>query len=179
MIAPIVPDAEAEAGAFADFARGEEGIENPAEVLVGNAVARIGDEQLDSVGLGNVARADADLPRRPRPHRLFGVQQQVEQRLLELAAVAEDRGQAGLELGLQLDRLQAELIGAQRQHPAHEVGDVLFGARGRLAARRRAGCARSARRARTLRRCAAVVRRPGVGRVCPGLVPSSGQLRSR
>ena len=56
-----VADAEAEAGAFADFAGGEERIEDPAQVLVGDAVAGVGDEELDRVGLGDVPRADPDL----------------------------------------------------------------------------------------------------------------------
>ena len=66
---------------------------------------------------------------RASAHRLLGVQHEVEQRLLQLAAVDEHGRQAGLELGLQLDAVQAELVGAQRQHAVHDVGDVLRRAR--------------------------------------------------
>ena len=45
------------------------------------------DEQLDGGGLFDIARADAQAPRRPAPHRLLGVENQVQQRLLQLAAV--------------------------------------------------------------------------------------------
>ena len=81
--------------------------------------------------------ADADAAHGARAHRLLGVEQQVQQRLLQLAAVAEDRRQPGLERGLHLDRVEAELVGAERQHAGHHVGDVLLGARRGLPPRER------------------------------------------
>ena len=134
---------------------------------------------------GTCRAPHADLPRRPRPHRLFGVQQQVEQRLLQLAAVAEDGRQAGLELRLQLDRVQAELVGAQRQDAVHHVGDVLLGARGGLPAREREQVADDLRGALGLLGDAPqIVRRaPRSAGSCsprsPPAVPPAGAARSR
>jgi hypothetical protein len=92
-----------------------------------------------------VPRADVNAPDRSGAHRLFGVEQQVEQRLLQLTAVAEHRRQPGLEVGHQLYRLQVEFIGAQRKDTGHDVGDVLLGARRRLAAGERQQVADDAR----------------------------------
>ena len=53
-------------------------------------------EELDRGGLFDVARADADRRGVRRAHRLLGVEQQVQQRLLQLAAVGRaPRGRLG------------------------------------------------------------------------------------
>ena len=66
---------------------------------------------------------------RAAAHGALGVQDEIEQRLLQLAAVGDDRRKAWLELRHELDAAQPELVGAQRQHALHELGEVLRRAR--------------------------------------------------
>ena len=93
------------------------------------------------------ARADGQPARRAAAHRLLGVQDQIEQRLLQLAAVGNHRRQPRVELGHELDAAQPELVGAQRQHALHEIGDVLRRPRRGLPSRKRQQVADDARRA--------------------------------
>ena len=109
-----------------------------------------------AAGPGVEPRADREAPRRAAAHGPLGVQDEVEQRLLQLAAVGDDGRQPGLELGHELDAAQPELVGPQRQHALHELGRRPAARAPRSAAGRTpAGCARCSPRAPTPRRCGA------------------------
>ncbi len=132
-----VADAQTESGAFADVAGGEEGIEDAREVGRIDAVTRVGDEHFNRVRLAIEPRANREPPRWPVPHRLFAVQNQIEQRLLELSAIGDRLRQPGLELGHELDVVEPQVVAAQRQHAADEIGNVLRHSRRALTPRER------------------------------------------
>ena len=90
-----VADAQPEARALANFTRREERIEDAAEVLVIDPVPGVGDEELDRRRPRIETRADGQAARRAAAHRALGVQNEVEQRLLQLAAVGDDRREPG------------------------------------------------------------------------------------
>ena len=129
---------------------------------------------LDRVRVLGGIGADGDRPGRIAD-RVFGVHHQVEDDLLDLLAVDEHRQHAGVQLELQRDVAQRELVLAQPRRGADDLIEV--GRRRDPASsggRRRAGCARSARRA-TLP--AGRSRDRGAGR-CRGALRSSAR-RSR
>ena len=115
--------------------------------VVVDAMARVGDEQLDGVPTPRrTARRRGGGASCAAAHRLLGVQEEVEQRLLQLAAVAERPAAAPARSRRRARRVQAELVGAQRQHAVHQVGDVLRRALGGLPARERQQVADDPRR---------------------------------
>ena len=132
-----VADAEAEARPLPDVARREERVEHATDVVLGNAMTRIADRELDGRSFFDIPRADPEAARRASAHRLFRVQHEVEQRLLELASVGEDAGKVRLVLGVELDAAQAELVHPQGEHAADEIDDVLRRTFGRLPPRER------------------------------------------
>ena len=91
-----VRDGQAEAGALADFLRREERIEDLRLHLVGNARAVVVDLEDDRLLIGVVPGADDEHAAAVgRQHRLLGVDDQIEQHLLDLVAVGEHLRQAG------------------------------------------------------------------------------------
>ena len=100
-----VADAEAEARAFADVARREERIEDAPDVVVGDAVPRVADGELDGRRLLDVPRADRGARRgarraSPAPRSA----RRLSSACWSWPASASDAGQLRLVLGLQLDR---------------------------------------------------------------------------
>ena len=91
-----VGDRQPEAGALADLLRREERIEDLRLQLVGNARAVVVDLEHHRFLLGVVPGAnDEHAAAVGREHRLLGVDDQVEQHLLDLVAVGEHLRQAG------------------------------------------------------------------------------------
>jgi len=112
-----VADAETKAGTFANFLRGEEGIED----LVGmrDAVTVVGERNFHRIsGLGGHdldARGATDLA-----HRVVGVVQDVEEDLLELVGVTDDIGQVFIEMLDDFDSVAVEIVGAELDGPAQD-----------------------------------------------------------
>ena len=103
--------------------------------------------ELDGGSASSNRRGRLQTARRPPAHRLLGVQNQVQQRLLNLAGVGDDRRQPRLVRRLQLDRVEAKVVGTQRQHSGDELPDVLRSPRGGLSSRERQQVAHDPRRA--------------------------------
>ena len=133
-----VADAQAKAGAFADVARREERIEDAATGSRGSMPWPVSLMKSSTAAGGLVeARPDVQaLGGRPRI-ACSAFSSEVQQRLLELAAVGDDLRQPRLELGHELDAVQPEFVGAKRHHAAEQIGDVLRRARRRLPPRER------------------------------------------
>ena len=129
-----VADAETKAGAFADIAGREERVENAGQIGGLDAVPGVGDEQFDRRRGLVVARSYPQPFWRAAAHRLLGIEQQIQQRLLDLAAVRHDRRQRRIKLRHELHVVQPVFVGAQRQDAPEQVGDVLWRARRGLTA---------------------------------------------
>ena len=91
----LVDDRQAEARARADFLRREERVANLAQVLLGNAAARVGDADRDVVGIVQL-RLDDDLAL--RLDGLGRVRDDVEEHLVDLRRRALDLGKLAVEL---------------------------------------------------------------------------------
>src|SRR5258706_403206 len=86
-----VRDGQAKTGALADFLRREKRIEDFRLDLLGNAWTVVVDLEDDRLLLGIMPAAHhQDAAAVGRQHRLFGVDDEVEQHLLDLMAVGED-----------------------------------------------------------------------------------------
>ena len=106
-----VADAEPEPGSLADVAGREEWIEDAPEIAVLDAVPRVRHRDLHGAGVGDVRRADLEPPRRAPAHRLFGVEHEVQQRLLQLARVREHARETPLERHLDVHEPRAHVGG--------------------------------------------------------------------
>ena len=120
-----VGDRESQARALADLLCREERIENPASDVDRHAGAVVADLERHGVLLGVMPGAD---DQRAAPvggeHRLFGVDHQVEQHLLDLVRVGEDLGQARCERGHDVDIGQALFVRSERQRFGHHLVEV-------------------------------------------------------
>ena len=93
-----VGDGEAEAGPFADFLRREERVEDLRLRVAWNARSIVGDFENGGIAVAVVTGANDQRAASIRgEHRLFGVDQQVEQHLLDLMRVRKDLRNAGRE----------------------------------------------------------------------------------
>ena len=82
---------QSEPSSLANILRGEEGIENLRLHFNGDAGAIVTDFQCDDLGLGIVPRADDErTPAVRREHCLLGIDDQVEQHLLDLMRIRKD-----------------------------------------------------------------------------------------
>ena len=118
-------DGEAEAGA-AELARGRfvglgEALEQPADLLLGQADAGVGDGEAHPVGPGlpEAPHGQNDVP---VLRELGGVADQVDQRLAQLQLVLMHRAQAGLRIALEVE---AEMVALLRDERLRRGGDVL------------------------------------------------------
>ena len=95
-----VRDGQPEPGALADLLRREERIEDLGLHIRRHARTVVGDLEGDRVALDVVPRADDERAAAVgREHRLLGVDDQVEQHLLDLVRVGKDLRQPGGERG--------------------------------------------------------------------------------
>ena len=109
-----VGDREAEAGALSGRFRREERVVDPREMLGENALAGVRDLGDDIRAVD--ARGDAEPP--AAGHRVAGVEQQVEEDLLQLELVADEHQRRRRQLAAHLDAALLELMFEQRQHVA-------------------------------------------------------------
>ena len=79
-----VADAQTEPGAITDITRCEERIEDPRQARVIDAVSGVGHRELDRGRRLVEPGGNRQTPRRAAAHRLLGIQNQVQQRLLEM-----------------------------------------------------------------------------------------------
>src|SRR5439155_5959064 len=95
-----VRDGKAETGSFANFLRREEGVEDSRLRVVWNARTIIGDFENGGIALVVMTGSNGQHPASiGGEHRLFGVDQQVEEHLLDLMRVRKDFRNAGSEVG--------------------------------------------------------------------------------
>ena len=125
-----VGDRQAEAGALADILRREERIEDPRLHVVRHAGAVVVDLENDRVAIGVVPRAHDERAAPVRgDHRLFGVDDQIQQDLLALVRVGEHLRQSRGQRLEDVDVAQALLVRAQGQRLAHDLVEVHHRAR--------------------------------------------------
>ena len=111
-----IGDRQAEAGALADRFGGEERIVDARDVFAGNPGARIGDFDHGAVALetgGNRQPATAR-------HRVLGIQEEIEEHLLQLVLHADDDHRRVGQLPSHLDAVQLELVLEQAEHVADD-----------------------------------------------------------
>src|SRR3989338_369136 len=118
-----VADGQAQAGAPAGGLGGEEGVVDLAQVLRGDADAGVADLDLDAAVV--VAGADGELA--ALRHGVAGVDQQVQEDLLELAGVAADDRQGLVQLGFHFGSARAQLRLHQAQGVTQGAGQVHLG----------------------------------------------------
>jgi hypothetical protein len=123
---------QAETRTFSHFFRREERIEDPRQQILGHARAVVVDLEDHGFLIGFVPGSEDQRAAAVRAeHRLLGVDDQVEQHLLQLMRVGEHLRQAGGQRVDDADVVQALLVGAQRQrlpndlvHVDHRTGRV-------------------------------------------------------
>src|SRR5438270_8699376 len=96
---------------------GKERVINLVDMLRRNAGATVTDVYLDAVSIG---RADVQRAAFAR-HGIFGVQEQVQEHLLQLAGVAMDQRQSGVELRLYLHARGLELVLQERERFSNDL----------------------------------------------------------
>src|SRR4030042_223925 len=116
-------DCQAQAGPLADCPGGEERIKNPLLDLLRDAAAVIayGDQDclpLDTAGQNQLAFAMSG------PHGRFGIDDQVQQDLLELLRVSHRGWKLGIQLQPDTDVPGPQRVGAQGQGGAHQLVQV-------------------------------------------------------
>ena len=120
-----VGDRQPEAGALADILRGEERIEDLRLHVFRHARPIVGDLEHDRVAIEVVPGADDERAAAVRAdHGLLGVDDQVEQHLLNLMRIGERLRQAGGERLDGRDVVDALLVRAQRQRFANHLIEV-------------------------------------------------------
>ena len=131
-----VGDGQSEAGAFSDFLRREERIEHARLHVFRHARAIVVHLENHRVFLRVVPGADDQRSAAVgAEHRLFGVDDEIEQDLLNLVRVGEDAGQAGGERLEDVDVAQPLFVAAQRERLAHHLVEVDHRPRGVALAR--------------------------------------------
>src|SRR5258708_10083071 len=105
-----ITNAEAEAGTFSYFFRGEERVENL--VGMGDAIAVVAERNFNGVaGLGG---DDLDARRSPDfVDGVVGIVQDIEKDLLQLVRIAHDVGQSLVKMLHDVDALAVAVLGAQ------------------------------------------------------------------
>ncbi len=143
-----VGDGQAQAGSLAHFLRREERVEDLRPRLLRYPRPIVVHLEDDRVVLAVVPGADDEHAVAVRgQHGLLGVDDEVQQHLLQLVRVGEHLRQARRERGQDGDVRDALLVGAQRQRLLDDGVDVHHRARGVALAREREQVADDARRA--------------------------------
>src|ERR1044071_4687932 len=94
-----------------DVLGGEEGIVNLVDMFRRNARAAVTDIYLHAVTIGRADVQRAALAR----HGIFGIEEQVQEHLLQFAGIAMDERQSGIEFSLHLHPRSLELVLQQRE----------------------------------------------------------------
>ncbi len=105
-----VADRQAETDPLADLAGGEEGIEDPAQVLGRNAGTIVGEGDHDALPLGTAGDRQGAAAVRLE-HRLLSVVDQVSEHHLHLMEVAHDQRQLRVEIGAHADATHFQVVG--------------------------------------------------------------------
>ena len=118
-----VGDGEAQASALADLLGGKEGVEDAAQVLLGQAGAVVAEGETD------VAAIDAGTHRKVTlavglQHGMLGVGENVEEDLLHLVGIGHGARQLRVQLQVQGDVLQPQIVAPQLQDPLQECVQV-------------------------------------------------------
>ena len=106
-----VTDAQAKAGALADFLCGEERVKEVFDVISGNTGAVIGEGS--PYHIVNSFRGDSKAaPVIFLYHEMFGVDNEVDEYLLQLERICHNFGQISGEPGSDLDFVHSQFVGA-------------------------------------------------------------------
>lgn len=119
-------DGEAEAGSLALGLGGIEGVEYPRTVFRGDARSGVGDFTENALVVSIGADLHAALIVGQRNDGVAGVHHEIDQDLLHLANVAHD-GEAGTDLGVDLDALAQKMGADEFEHVAHDRGHFVAG----------------------------------------------------
>jgi hypothetical protein len=125
-----VGDRQPQTRSLADFFRREKRIEDLRLDLLRNSRAVIVDFENDRLVFGVVPRTgDEDAAAVRGEHRLLGVDDEVQQDLLELVRIGEDERQSRGERFVDGDVVQSLLVRTQRERLAHDLVHVHHRAR--------------------------------------------------